>query len=224
MDNGPTGRGTREENERGRVPERGGQGRWDHQHTGDKSRAKNGLAVCGARQGRVGRFLTPFRAPKTVEPEERFPERPGCSLSTTVFSLRAMCRILLERGRRGREAPNGPRDTRFEQVNEPVNFWRCSCLGGYSLRAWPSAWRTCTAGEARESLGTRLDAIGDRGRRFFGPAQYRVSSLYCEGNICRRDGRRLWGRGAWWVSAGRVALMEELTADFWGSRVVRRAC
>jgi hypothetical protein len=131
---------------------------------------KNGLAVCGARQGRVGRFLTPFRTPKTVEPEERFPERPGCPSSMRCcflsLSLRAMCRILLERGRRGREAPKGPRDTRFEQVSEPVNFWRCSCLGGYSLRTWLSAWRACTAGEARESLRARLDAIGDRGRRF----------------------------------------------------------
>lgn len=30
------------------------------------------------------------------------------------------------------------------------------------------------------------------------------------------------GRGAWWANAGRVALMGELTADFWGSRLVRK--
>jgi hypothetical protein len=56
---------------------------------------------------------------------------------------RVMCRIVLERGRNGQEAPKGSRDTRFEQLNKSVNFSCCSCLSEYCL----SSWRTYTAGE-----------------------------------------------------------------------------
>jgi hypothetical protein len=74
-----------------------------------------------------------------------------------------MCRILLERGRRGREAPKGPRDTRFEQVSEPVNSWRCYCLGGVL-----SASLAVVLADMHNRRGARkvTDAIGDRGRRF----------------------------------------------------------
>jgi hypothetical protein len=94
--------------------------------------------------------------------------------------------------------PKGPRDTRFEQVSKSVNFSALFLTLGVLSVSLSSAWRTCTAGEQErreESLWMKPNAIGDRGPTVSGPAQYRVSSLYCPRNICRRDGRRNGWRG-----------------------------
>lgn len=58
-------------------------------------------------EGRVGRFLTPFRAPKTVEPEERFPERSGLPVVVEVLvssvSASERCAVYCSRGAGGGE-------------------------------------------------------------------------------------------------------------------------
>ena len=77
----PTGKGGRDGNEACRVEEeeeRGGQGRWDRQRT------TNGGAGWRAPCRRIQRsglgrpfLVVPFRAPRTLESEERFPEAGG---------------------------------------------------------------------------------------------------------------------------------------------------
>lgn len=50
-----------------------------------------------------------------------------------------------------------------------------------------------------------------------GPAQYRVSSLYCEGNIRRRDGRRYGWASELCASAGRVVQCGRVDSGFLGN-------
>jgi hypothetical protein len=88
MEGGPTGKGVREGNEPCREQERGGQGRWDLQRTERRVDNKDGLAVCACEAG-LGRpfLLAPFRAPRTLDSQERFPERHGGSQLAVVDEM-----------------------------------------------------------------------------------------------------------------------------------------
>ncbi len=88
----------------------------------------------------------------------------------------------------------GPRDARFEQVGKAVIIVSLFL----PLRVLSASLEVCLAHMQQQQRQGRVvrKLVGETGRDWrqgaalFGPAQYRVSSLYCQGNIRRRDGRR----------------------------------
>lgn len=98
------------------------------------------------------------RAPKSST-SSAFPLSPSRSLTALCCPQRAgrsqpraMCRIVLERGRSEKGEPKGPKDARSKQGRKSVDFSNGSCFPPeHFLRLSMSSWRAYTAGRCERA-------------------------------------------------------------------------
>jgi hypothetical protein len=196
---GPTGRGTRDGNEPCRDQTQNVEGREDGGGIVNVRETdledKTGLAVCAARQGRVDRLLQ-----RLSEPLEAWDLRTAIlPVVDEVLDPRSKPQgDVPYSGREGTEEARGAKRAKgypirtSERIGNFVAAFLSLGLLSASLAVGLAGMHSRRG--ARKLVG-ETGCYWRLGATVFGPAQYRVSSLYCEGNISRRDGRRLWGRG-----------------------------